>query len=687
MIHHLKANQWDISDYTINQRPSFVGRFTLFCFLFVLISLQTFADEGVKQSFQFKKYYNECMVQLHSPEVLKMADTLYNEACQADNRYYQVLARFVRLDYYYFKDDKEMFLKLVPELKRMSREYNQLEEYYFVWGSRLITFYLRSGMSNHALVEAQNMLREAEKDKFQLGIAECYKAMANIYLVQSNPRQAAYYFRRLIDVINESGESDINMPTYYTALIGSLLSSQQVKEAEETLKQSRIYLSKVDSVTDYHKLCLAQSELELYSAKKDGKRAKEAMHNIEELFATSNKMSILENSLQECRLRYYLSVKDYPRALATMDSINKHTSDSDMSQFVLFNRAEVYWDMNDRATAANYYRSYINATDSMRKQSMQKSADEIAGIFNTRQLEQEKQSLKIDIQNRRLATTYWAIGALVVILLIAAIVIVYIYRLNRRLKESKQVVESQNEALIRSSEESKEAKERAEAASRMKTDFIQNITHEVRTPLNSIVGFSQVLAESNENPETEEFASLITENSVCLLRLFDDVLELSNIDRMEQLPYDAADDINSSCRAAIAEVKPCVQEGVELVFCPSEEHLRIKTNCTYVKLIISYLLHNAAKFTQSGSITLEYEVSPPEGVIRYLLTDTGIGIPSQQHEEVFERFKKLDIFTQGSGLGLSVARAIAEKLGGTLCIDSTYTAGARFVLVLPFIAE
>ena len=194
-----------------------------------------------------------------------------------------------------------------------------------------------------------------------------------------------------------------------------------------------------------------------------------------------------------------------------------------------------------------------------------------------------------------------------------------------------------------------------------------------------------MLVEFYQESETEEFASLITVNSSYLLRLFNDVLELSNIDQIEHLPYDVVDNINSSCNSAIDGAKSFVKSEVELIFHPSEDEVRIYTNPSYVTLILDYLLHNAAKFTQSGSITLDYVISPSEGVIRYSVTDTGIGIPVDQQKIVFERFKKLDNFSQGSGLGLSIACAMATKLGGTLCIDAEYTAGCRFVLTLPFI--
>lgn len=688
MIHKYNSNKLMAIRYYVKSVPLQINHILLLLLILLFCNQNIFADKVTEQDPVLKDYFNNHIIpQIHSPVVLKMADTLYNRASVKGNKYYLVLARIAVLDYYYFRSDKGKILQLVPEIKRMCREYNELSEYYFVWGSRLITFYLKSGLSNHALVEAQKMLREAQDDNFLPGIAECYKAMANIYRMQSNQEQAAHYFRRLVDILNESGSDDVNLPVYYNSLVSCLIDANHMEDAEDVLHQAQLYLNKLDSATAYQKLSMEQAKLAFYLEKKDNVQAKKIIDEMEGLFASSSELSVFTNSLRKSRLWYCLNVKDYSKALEIMDSIESGTLSADMNLYLLNKKAEMFWDLNDRAKAAVYFRDYVYASDSIRKQSMQNSADEIAGLLDVRQLEQEKQQLKIDIQNRRLATTYWAIGTLIVILIIAGIVIVHIYRLNRQLKESKIVVERQNDALLQSSEELRVAKDRAEEASCMKTDFIQNITHEVRTPLNSIVGFSQILAESNSDPETEEFASLITVNSNYLLRLFDDVLELANADQAERFPYDIVDDINTGCWLAIEDAKSFVKDGVDLIFCPSEERLHIITNPSYVKLILGSLLHNAAKFTLTGSITLDYSVSLSEGIVRYSVTDTGIGIPVDQCEAVFDRFRKLDSFTQGSGLGLSMARAIAIKLGGALVVDMEYTIGARLVLTLPFIPQ
>lgn len=120
-----------------------------------------------------------------------------------------------------------------------------------------------------------------------------------------------------------------------------------------------------------------------------------------------------------------------------------------------------------------------------------------------------------------------------------------------------------------------------------------------------------------------------------------------------------------------------------MTFSPPCEDLIVLTNPVRVAQILTQLLHNAAKFTEQGSITLSYEIAGER--IVYSVTDTGIGIPEEKQDEVFERFTKLDSFSQGTGLGLSLCRLIADKLGGSLCVDKAYKEGCRILLTLPFI--
>lgn len=331
-------------------------------------------------------------------------------------------------------------------------------------------------------------------------------------------------------------------------------------------------------------------------------------------------------------------------------------------------KGNIFWETKQYFDAAKAYREYIEGIDTLTTQSLQSAISEFNAILNVELLQKEKGELLLDVQKKQLYVTYVIIGFMFVLLLVGWYFYIRIYRLNGKLKTSE--VELRN------------AKTKAEQSSIMKSEFINNMSHEIRTPLNSIVGFSQVLSESNDKPEMKEYADIITKNSSDLLRLIHDVLDLSSFDQSEDIPYNIPDDINNSCNESIALASEFVKNGVELQFAPSCLNLIINTNPNMVTKILTQLLHNAAKFTNQGKITLDYVVADKQ--IIYSVTDTGIGIPEDKQEYIFERFAKINNFSQGTGLGLSLCKLIAEKLGGNLAVDKNYTGGCRFILALPY---
>ena len=229
-----------------------------------------------------------------------------------------------------------------------------------------------------------------------------------------------------------------------------------------------------------------------------------------------------------------------------------------------------------------------------------------------------------------------------------------------------------------------QAKEKAEESDRLKSAFLANMSHEIRTPLNSIVGFSQILSSYfSDSDDTKEYAHIIEQNSTNLLQLVNDVLDLSYLDGERDIPAQTIADITGVCQTCIDQVRFKLKPDVQLIFTPERENFTMQTNPDRISQILMNLLQNAAKFTREGSITLTYHIREEEKIILFSITDTGIGIPADKQETVFERFTKLDSFVPGTGLGLSISRMIAEKMGGTLIVDSTYTTGCRFILTLP----
>ena len=233
----------------------------------------------------------------------------------------------------------------------------------------------------------------------------------------------------------------------------------------------------------------------------------------------------------------------------------------------------------------------------------------------------------------------------------------------------------------------REANERAELANAAKTRFVQNMSHEVRTPLNAIVGFSQLLSLPDGSfapEEKEEFSNHIVNNTKMLTMLLDDILNTTAMDSGNYRITFEDGEAGFICQSAISSAEHRLQPGVTMTYVPQFEgqHL-FRTDPRRVQQILINLLTNSCKHTTKGEIKLGCSLKENPGEVTFWVTDTGPGIPPDQAEAIFNRFTKLNDFVQGTGLGLSICRDIAGKMNGRVYLDTSYTGGARFVLVLP----
>lgn len=231
-----------------------------------------------------------------------------------------------------------------------------------------------------------------------------------------------------------------------------------------------------------------------------------------------------------------------------------------------------------------------------------------------------------------------------------------------------------------------QAKERAEESDRLKSAFLANMSHEIRTPLNAIVGFSSLLAETDEEELRHSYMSLVQENSELLLNLISDILDISKIEAGAIDLTMGWVDVPQLCREVIAIFSHKKRDdAVELRFDESSPQIVINADKNRIIQVLSNFLTNALKFTTKGSITLSYTLED-ESQVRFCVTDTGKGIPDEQQHEIFNRFIKLDSFVQGAGLGLSICQSLVKRMGGEIGVESREGEGSCFWFTHPYVS-
>lgn len=372
---------------------------------------------------------------------------------------------------------------------------------------------------------------------------------------------------------------------------------------------------------------------------------------------------------------FYEDMGDYNKTILYQDSVI-YLMKSDDSATALAVLSSAYKDQaKSYAALHNYKAAYarMEEYDVLREKMINEESNRLRAEMDTRydlnHLELERE--RLISRNRHIAS----LAISFVLLLSIAWGISQRLHLNKQKLIQKKLVES-NKEVIRQSEKAQESE-------KMKTAFVNSMCHEIRTPLNAINGFSNLLLDESIDAECkEEFPELIQKNTDLLTRLLTDLLEVSTLSSsVEELPMEEAD-IYSICMQEMDKLES-TEKKKDIRYCLDldEGNCNIHTNVPYLSQTIAHLLNNANKFTESGQITLSCHKVDNQLVIK--VTDTGIGIPAEKQEWVFDRFTKLDEFKPGAGLGLYICQLIVKRLGGTIQIDKEYTQGTSFVLTFP----
>ena len=370
-----------------------------------------------------------------------------------------------------------------------------------------------------------------------------------------------------------------------------------------------------------------------------------------------------------CANNYYSNnrtERDFRKAIAANDSLIKFAETLAPQNLPgLYNiNSMTYEAIKDYQNALKYLKISHLIQDSLSTEATHKQLNELQVKYDLNTLNNEKTMLEIKNKKTMLIS-------LSILLIIVVLICTYLYFSWKKEKRMKM--------------ELKALHLKAQESEKMKQSFINSICHEIRTPLNSIVGFANILAleDGLSSVEREEYISTINKNSELLLKLINDILELSRIESgymsfsfKKCKVRELIDDIYMTHQVLIAP---------HLEFLKEVDDTPLEINVDRERLIqvLTNFLNNACKFTETGYIKLGYSYLPDEGNVQIYVEDTGRGIPREEQRMIFSRFYKQNEFSQGAGLGLSICQVIIEKLGGKIELKSEIGKGSRFTVILP----
>ena len=608
------------------------------------------------------------------------ADSIdWNDSC------YRLLKRAL---VYYNNNQIDSLEQFASWSKGVCVDHKQRIWYYHIW-ALLAEAYVWDDQFGKATDEAHRMQKEAEKNKENLGLFLAYKALGVGYAHADISLEAESYLKKAIEYFPK-GTTPGELFDCYRTLCTEQLKMERYAAVDSTLKgwqkevdRYPVAPSEPDTIVhanfhfNYHSI-LADYLLDIGNYREAEKNIDSSAYY--ENIAGNSVLNLITIAQQRSSLaREQGRIDEALKHSARLLELAGKTEDSSNLFAALEERGSVLEKAGRFEEALKVYHHLAQLRDSL---SAIDQHDQLNHL-NKQYAVSELQAANEQLEHRSRFTT----GSIAMIMGICAILVFLVYNSrwsrqleikNRQLQRERNVVVAQNKQLA-------VERDRAEAASKAKTAFIQSMTHEIRTPLNHISGFTQVLAMPDlELPADErlEISQRIQESTLHLTNILDDLIQLSDLESSNELPLAENYYPAQIVAQALEAISPSVVADVVLENrCQVSDEWAVSTYPNLIRTVLTRLLDNAAKFTHLGSITLSLTLEDDK--LHFSVADTGPGIPADKRDFIFERFAKLDSFAQGTGLGLSVARLIAERLGGTLTLDTDYTGGSKFDFIIP----
>ena len=320
----------------------------------------------------------------------------------------------------------------------------------------------------------------------------------------------------------------------------------------------------------------------------------------------------------------------------------------------------------DNAKALEYYIRNRKFEDSLNNEENTSRIQNLRVDYERQSKQYEINLLENELTHQKLESTRILIAVTFVAIVLLVIWIITLMRGRRQLKKAN--------------DEIAEAYQQTKKALEVKTAFMKSMKHEIRTPLNGIMGFSQLLSSMySADEQAHQMTEVIEKQSMLLAKIIDDILEIADADTVKPKIENCA--IDEIVESSMATARQVANVDVAFAYKPFSTGVVISTDSHILQTILVKVLDNAAKFTKQGSITVL--TKQIEHGISFIVEDTGSGIPADKTETVFDQFTKLDEFSQGTGMGLTLCRTIIQKLNGKIFVDTSYSGGCRMIIEIP----
>lgn len=534
---------------------------------------------------------------------------------------------------------------------------------YFELERILIKSSLFRGEIRMAIAQSDQMYSKARALAYPFGNALALNAMGEVYSYTGRLREAGAAYEESLRLLDGMDGEDVHIRMLLVELIDYNLRIRNVNGASRYLARLNFYPEDRLSPLELAMRHISNASCQLF--KGDLKAASHCLVQIGQL--ETQLIPEIQQYLLIIDARYLVATGEHEAALtAYNDFLQTEYAriNHNIYKEALLEKADLLVKMGNKEEAYGQYGKVFSYIKTSFEKNYPKEIDRLCTRFQADQLAYQN-------ERDRIVSMRFYLAGITVSVLFLIFLLVLGWKKIFRLKHSQM----RQEAM----------KEKAVQAIQRKNMFLSNMSHEVRTPLNAIVGFSAVLTDEDESFDDEsrrEFSEIIKVNSFQLLKLINDILDFSDFENDNITFNIRTHDAVKLCNEVVETVMASRKLEVEMRFDTDLSVLMLDTDDARLRQVLINLLVNAAKFTEQGSIVLELKMADADTAL-FSVTDTGCGIPPEKQHLIFERFEKLNDFVQGSGLGLSICQLIVKYMNGKLWVDSGYTRGARFCFTHP----